>query len=147
MESILSGGSASATVLPVLAAKPTLRWRKLFRRPRRVLAMLIILWLLNIFDLLFTLMAHELGGFLEVNPVARVFLATGLLNNLVAYKVTLCLFGSLLLFRVRFHPFSEYGCWVGLVVYGYVSLLWLRYFQWAANHHPIAIYDIPVLPY
>lgn len=112
-----------------------------------MLAMLIILWLLNVFDLLFTLRAHELGSFLEVNPVARIFLATDLLNNLVAYKLILCLFGSLLLYRVRFHPFSEYGCMVGLVVYGYVSLLWLRYFQWAATHHPIAIFDTPVLPY
>ena len=49
-----------------------------------MLAMLIILWLLNVFDLLFTLRAHELGSFLEVNPVARIFLATDLLTSAVS---------------------------------------------------------------
>ena len=122
-------------------------WRRMFSRPRRVLAMLIVLWLLNICDLLFTLWAHELGGFLEVNPVAQNFMATGLLNNLVAYKLTLCLAGSLLLFRVRHHPLSEVGCLAGLGIYGYVSWLWLAYYQWAAAEHPISLYAGPLVPY
>ena len=117
----------------------------LSHRSRRVLMMLAVLWVLNVCDLLFTIWAHEIGGFLEVNPVARCFLAAGLLNNLVLYKLTMCLAGSLLLLKVRHHPLSEVGCIAGLGLYAYVSWLWFCYYQWAVSEHPITLGATQVL--
>ncbi len=102
---------------------PTFAW---LIRPRRVLLLLAAIWILNAFDLAYTM--NEVGrhGFVELNPLAAGLLhAPGLL---IAYKLTLVLIGSALLLATACHSTAEWACWFLLATYAYVGLRWTIYF-------------------
>ena len=64
-----------------------LRRRIIPSRSRRVYAALVLLWVLNIFDLVVTLLRVQAGGFEEANPVARMLLSSP--AGLAAWKLVL----------------------------------------------------------
>ncbi len=96
-------------------------------RGRRVVLLLLLLWIANGFDLAFTLLASRAGGFVEANP-----LAAGLLGNpagLVAYKAALVGMASIVLLLFRTRRLTEVCCWGLCVAYvGLAGLWWTYYF-------------------
>ncbi len=101
---------------------PTLR----HVRTRRVMLVLGLIWIVGVFDLVFTLMAVELGHFHEANPLARPMLSSPAL--LGAFK-----FGSLILASGIFlvcarHRIAELACWLVGAVYVALALVWMLYY-------------------
>jgi len=95
-------------------------------RSRRVVLMLVLLWILSGFDLVFTLLAQQIGDFREANPVARELLASPAL--LVAFKVSTLMYASAILLVLRRHWLTELGCWCLSVVYTGLSFAWFVYY-------------------
>lgn len=96
-------------------------------RARRVVLLLACLWMLNIFDLTFTLLASRIGHFEELNPLARHLLDSPV--ALVAYKFALLTFTSVVFFVFRRHWMTEVGCWYLAVVYTVLAAVWLHYYH------------------
>ena len=95
-------------------------------RARRVVLMIIFIWILNIFDLSLTILAHEVGGFREVNPIAR-----GLLNvsaKLVFFKLSTVTLATAILLAFRRHRLTEFACWGLCCVYTALAFRWMAYY-------------------
>ena len=95
-------------------------------RRRRVLLILVLIWIVGVFDLVFTLMARKIDGFHEANPLARQFIDSP--GALAIFK-----FASLSLATVIFLLFSrrlitEIGCWFVAGVYVVLAFVWLIYY-------------------
>lgn len=106
------------------------RTDRIFRwliRPRRVLLLLAAIWVLNVFDLGYTLLESTQNHFVEMNP-----LAAGLIGEptamLVVYKASLVIIGSAVLLIFSRHSTTEWACWFLLAVYMYVGLRWCLYY-------------------
>lgn len=95
-------------------------------RRRRVVLLLAAIWVLNAFDLGFTLFAHRFGYFTELNPVAAQILDST--HLLALYKFGLLVAGSVILIAVSRHAVAELGCWLLLVCYFYVACRWYVYY-------------------
>lgn len=117
------------------------RW---LTRPRRVLLTLAAIWVINVFDLGYTLLEAQYAGFIEVNPVAARLIdaAPGVL---ISYKAALMLTSSTILLLCRRHRIVELGCWLLLAVHAQLALRWCWYFEErllalddpATNIHPL----------
>ena len=103
------------------------RRRALSRRARRVVLMVIFLWMLNLSDLALTVLAHQIGDFHELNPLARPLLATP--TALVVFKLVALSFTTGIFLFYRHYRFTEIGCWILAVVYTGLAVMWLRYYQ------------------
>ncbi|MFW6066460.1 MAG: DUF5658 family protein [Planctomycetota bacterium] len=103
-----------------------LSWRLFATRPRRVVFALALVWVFSIFDVAFTFLAHQIGGFEEGNPLAREFIHA--LESLVVYKVLTVGPASLLLLLLWRRKLTEIACWIGCGCYLLLSLLWVFYF-------------------
>ncbi|MGD8453136.1 MAG: DUF5658 family protein [Phycisphaerae bacterium] len=97
-------------------------------RAQRVLLVLLAVWILNVFDLGFTLHQARTLHFIELNP-----LAAKLLNHpplvLFAYKFSLLGLGTAILAWLRRHAIAELGCWLLLASYLYVAVRWHVYYE------------------
>jgi len=108
------------------------RWRR--RRGQRVVLLLILLWILNGFDLAFTIMAHRLGDFNEGNPIARNMLHQPI--RVIVFKVSSVVFASGIFFLFRDRGLVEAGCWGLCLVYAAIGFLWLLYYnEYEAHLH------------
>lgn len=96
-------------------------------RPRRVLLLLSVLWILNVFDLGCTVLAHVQGALNELNPLARLLLPYGAVG-LTLYKLAAVGTGSFMLWRWRGHPLTEVAVWFLIAVYVVVALRWHHLF-------------------
>ncbi len=96
-------------------------------RARRVLLLLILLGMLNLFDLSNTILAHQLGGFEEINPLARQLLDISPL--LVAFKLLLVGGGAVLLWLCRGHWLGEVACWFLCGIYTVLAFVWVAYYE------------------
>jgi len=105
----------------------------LSRRPIRVGMLLVAVWVLNGFDLHFTLTAARLGPFIELNPVAAEMLNAGSGLAVTLYKVSLVAIGSAILWQYRYLRLSEIGCWMLVCMYAGVAIRW-HYYYMAWNH-------------
>jgi len=92
-------------------------------RPRRVICLVAGIWLLNGFDLVLTVLAHQQGVLYEGNPIANYLLAFGV-TALVLYKIGLVLIGSYPLLRYRTARVTELGTIVILVSYAFLAVHW-----------------------
>ena len=91
-----------------------------------VVRMLLLLWGLNILDLLFTLAAQEQGaGFWEMNPLVRWFISNPVW--LIVGKLSLVAVGSGILWRLRRYRGAEVGAWWLSLVYVILMFRWLAY--------------------
>ncbi len=89
--------------------------------------MLLLLWVINAFDLVFTLLAVRTDRFEEANPIAAP-----LLDNpglLVTFKVLAVLFASIIILKFRRRLLTEIGCWGLCLTYTLVSACWWLYHQ------------------
>ncbi|OPX22025.1 MAG: hypothetical protein B1H04_05650 [Planctomycetales bacterium 4484_123] len=96
------------------------------RRTRRVVLLVMVLWILNIFDLVLTLLARTHEHFEELNP-----LAAPLLDNpaaLICFKLVVVALASLILLRFRRHPLTEIGCWGASAAYSALAGVWWLYY-------------------
>jgi hypothetical protein len=96
-------------------------------RARRVLLALAAVWVLNIFDLGFTLVESSHGHFTELNPIAASILSRPD-YFLIAFKLGLLTLGSIILLVLREHRLAELGCWLLLAAYLYVGARWYAYY-------------------
>jgi len=109
-------------------AATTLRSFRWLTRPRRVLLLLSAVWVLNIFDLGYTLLESLHCGFVELNPLAARIIG-GAPEALVLYKTGLLTVSTAILLGYRRHRVAELGCWFLLVVYLYVAVCWCLYYH------------------
>lgn len=92
-------------------------------RSHRVICLVLGIWLLNAFDLAFTVLSHEQGLLQEGNPLAQHMLQYGTLS-IVLYKIGLVLIGSYPLLRFRRARITELGAYVILAAYAVLAIHW-----------------------
>ncbi len=97
-------------------------------RSHRVICLVLGIWLLNGFDLTFTILSHEQGMLHEENPVARHILQYGTLS-IVLFKIGMVLIGSYPLLRFRSVRITELGTYVIFAVYAFLALRWSTCFE------------------
>ena len=95
-------------------------------RARRVVLMVVFIWIVSVFDLTFTMLAHKLGGFRELNPVARSLLDSS--DALIIWKVATVLAASLVFLALRKRRVTEIGCWGLAIVHTILAFLWAAYY-------------------
>ena len=92
---------------------------------RLVLALLPLIWALNLLDLLFTLLAYQLGDFDELNPIAR---AIGWHWQIVL-KLTCLAFFTTVCLAVRHRRITQLGCYAVTGVYVALAVIWVSMFN------------------
>lgn len=92
-------------------------------RSHRVICIMLGIWMLNGFDLAFTVLAHQQGFLQEANPLARQMLHNGI-ASIVLYKVGLVLIGSYPLLKFRQACITELGALVVLMSYMFLAFHW-----------------------
>ena len=97
-------------------------------RTRRVLWVLAAVWVLNMFDLGFTIVAHVYGHFTELNPIAASMLS-GPWYHLATFKFVTLAAGTIILLMLARHKVAELGSWLLLATYVFVAARWYRYFD------------------
>jgi hypothetical protein len=97
-------------------------------RPRRVLLLLTAVWIVNIFDLGYTLLESTRRDFIEVNPFAAKLVGASP-EALVVYKATLVVLSSAILLAHRRHRIAELACWFLFAIHLYVGICWARYYE------------------
>lgn len=121
-----AGGARSAAVLPQMPGNAVaFAW---LTRTRRVLLALLSVWVLNVFDLCFTLRESQYQHFIELNPIAAHLLG-GPDHWVIIYKLALLLVGSTILLALRQHSVAELASWFLMAVSVYVGTRWYVYFQ------------------
>jgi hypothetical protein len=92
-------------------------------RGKRVVCFLVALWVINAYDLVMTIVAHQHGLLEESNPIAARILPLGP-GMVLLYKTILVAGGSasLLVFRQRF--IAEFASAALLLIYCMVAVRW-----------------------
>lgn len=128
----LAAPAASGTSAPVASRlAPVGQWLAALAwlsRPRRILLLLGAVWVLNAFDLGYTMLESTRAHFVELNPVASALLK-GPDHWIIVYKAGLVIGGSAILLTLRRLALAEYSCWLLFMAYVYVGGLWARYYQ------------------
>lgn len=97
-------------------------------RSHRVICVVLGIWMLNAFDLIFTLLSHRHGLLHEENPIARLVLGNGTLS-IVLFKVGLVLIGSYPLLRFRRVRLAELAAYLILASYALLAIRWSTCFE------------------
>ncbi len=97
-------------------------------RAHRVICLVMGIWLLNGFDLVFTLLSHRHGLLQEQNPVARLILGNGT-SSIVLFKIGLVLIGSYPLLRFRRLRLAELAAYLVLAAYVLLAIRWSTCFE------------------
>lgn len=92
-------------------------------RRRRLFWLLVGIWIINLFDLGFTLLLYEQRVLIEMNPLAARILPLGA-GALAAYKLTLLTFGTGMLWQCRRCGFAEWCAWAYALICVGLSLRW-----------------------
>ncbi len=104
-------------------------------RSHRVICILVGIWLLNGFDLVFTIISHEQGLLREANPLASHMLQQGTLS-IVLFKTGLVMMGSYPLLRFRTARISELAAYLIFAAYVVLALRWSIYFEFFTANIP-----------
>jgi len=139
--------TSSSPLLPPDATTPS-GWNRFCHwvaaaRSHRVICLVAGIWMLNGFDLAFTLLSHQHGLLDEQNPFARSMLEQGELSVLL-FKVGLVLIGSYPLLRFRHVRITELGALVVLFVYALLAFRWSACFELysASISNPISLAEL-----
>ena len=98
---------------------------------RVALALIPVVWALNLLDLLFTMLAYQMEGFRELNPLAS---SLGW-HNQILLKLGALVFFSAVCVSVRHHRIMQLGCYLITAVYSALAVLWLRAFNFLLTPH------------
>lgn len=99
-------------------------------RTVRIAFLICAVALLNVIDLVYTVFANHLSItsehelFHEQNPLAATFLNLGLIPSLVCFKILMVSCGLGLLWRVRRSLWAVPACWVLVVTYVGLAVMW-----------------------
>ncbi len=97
-------------------------------RSHRVLCLVGGIWLLNAFDLILTVLAHQQGVLQEDNPIARYMFGLGI-PSVILFKIGLVSIGSYPLLRFRTARITEMGSLVILLAYAYLAVHWSECYE------------------
>ncbi len=92
-------------------------------RSHRVICLVVGIWILNGFDLMFTILSHQQGMLHEQNPLARHMLQYGT-ASVALFKIGLVLIGSYPLLRFRRARITELAALLILTSYAFLSIHW-----------------------
>lgn len=147
MSSCLTTGSAG---VPARLETETNWWSRriawvVAARSHRVICLILGIWLINAFDLIFTILSHEQGVLVEQNPFARKMLELGV-ASLVLYKIGLVLIGSYPLIKFRAARITEWGTLVVFLSYATLAVRWSDCYEayhvaLSANPHLIELHS------
>jgi hypothetical protein len=98
---------------------------------RMVLALIPVIWALNLLDLLFTLLAYQMGDFDELNPLAS---ALGW-HNQIPLKLGALIYFSAVCIAVRHRRLTQLGCYVVTGVYTVLAVIWVSMFGFLLSPH------------
>ncbi len=101
--------------------------------------LLAAVWLLNFFDLEFTIRAHQLGNFTELNPIAAGMLALPW-YYLAAFKFALVGGGTLILMCLSRHHIAELGSWLLVAAYVFVAARWYQYYSFMLDDSSVVCF-------
>lgn len=115
-------------------------------RSHRVICLVLGTWMLNGFDLVFTILSHEQGLLHEANPLARQLLSYGT-PSIILFKVGLVLIGSYPLLRYRTARVTEMAAFLILAAYVVLAIRWSICYELYAATPPdgINLADIKAL--
>src|SRR5882672_1251507 len=116
------------------SGEPSRLQRVLSARPVRVFLLLAAVWLLNGFDLLFTILADKLGCFIELNPLAAALLDDGDYAGIILFKIALVGGGTFILWHLRRHRLAEMSTWLVAFLYVGLAFRWYRFYE-SWNHY------------
>ena len=128
------GGILGTSGPPVASSLPGARaWLRLRQSGRsgRVILLVLMIAMLNAFDLAFTILAQRIGGFHEVNPLARMMLGNP--SVLIVFKLSAALLASSVFIIYRRHWLTELACWAFAMVYTVLSLMWTTYYNYLSR--------------
>lgn len=97
-------------------------------RAHRVICLVMGIWLLNGFDLVFTLLSYKHGLLQEQNPVARLMLGNGT-SSIILFKIGLVLIGSYPLLRFRRTRIAELASYLVMAAYVILAVRWSTCFE------------------
>ncbi len=92
-------------------------------RGRRVCWLLVGLWIVNLFDLVMTILAHQHRLAEEANPIAARILPLGP-AMLMTYKIALVTIGTVGLYIFRHKFIAEFAAGALLLIYAFVAVRW-----------------------
>ncbi len=92
---------------------------------RLVIRCILLLALLNAFDLACTLLAVQSGGFWELNPVAERLIGSA--GHMVVFKTSLIAAGAAILFIFRTYRFTQNAAWWVCIFHMVLMLRWATY--------------------
>lgn len=95
-------------------------------RGHRVILLIILVWIVGMFDLMFTLLALDLGNFVEANPIAA-----GIIHDteaIVAFKIGALGLASVILLKFRRHRFTERCSWLVCAVHTVLAFIWMGFY-------------------
>jgi hypothetical protein len=132
----LSGLTMTGFVLAVwalgtlLSCRPPLRrgWRGMSASGvccRQVIWLVILIVVLNAYDLICTLCAHNVGGLWELNPFAGRLV--GYTSLIAAFKIALTIGAGILLLAARRHKLAQIVSWWAGVLYTVLIIRWATF--------------------
>lgn len=120
----------SGKLLPLLRnAASRLGHGMVHSRQRRVLCILIGVWLFNFFDYLLTVYSHRHGLLHELNPFASRLLGNGYVN-LALFKFGTLGIASYPLLKYRSERIVEMTSFFAIGLYAFVSLQWYSCYKY-----------------
>ena len=88
--------------------------------------MVVLIWIVGVFDFVFTVMAVRIGGFEEANPLARQFIHSPLM--LAVFKFSTLSVATAVLVAFSRRRLTEFGCWFLAAAYAALAVVWLVYY-------------------
>jgi hypothetical protein len=97
----------------------------------RVLMLIPVIWLLNLTDLGFTLLASTDRSFVELNPFAVHMSAHGL----IVFKTAALVFFTVVFVVSHRRRTAEWACYILLGVYGLLAIFWFTMYGFVLSHY------------
>lgn len=95
------------------------------RTGRQVIWLVVLIVVLNIYDLTCTLFANGVGGLWELNPFARALMERN--PMIVTFKLALTIGTAILFLVTRYHRLAQLGSWWAAVLYTVLILRWTTF--------------------
>jgi len=102
--------------------------------------LLVSIWVLSVFDLVFTLVARAMEDLIELNPIASWVMTQHGDLAVIAYKFSLMTLGTVILWVYRKRRRAEHAAWMMLLVHVLLS------FRWHTYYHRDFAFDFVVVP-
>jgi hypothetical protein len=92
---------------------------------RQVIWLVVLIAVLNLYDLTCTLFAHNAGGLWELNPFVSPIMHQN--SAIVVFKLSLTVGAAILLLTARRNKLAQIGSWWAGVLYTVLILRWTMF--------------------